>query len=517
MSPLKNITEKLVIVVLVIFSLLSGGALFFEDQFTAFTSLLSSDGKVTVDNSGRVLKLAYLFTPKDLNPFSSDSSTQSRLNDVYQSLVVLDANFKIEPSLAVYYGLSGNTDWTMHIREGVKFHDGSDLDANDVIYSFDQAKKLQGYAAELVDSVQKLEKIDQHTVIFTTKNSDPLFLNKLANLMIVPDQWTPANKPAGTGPYRIDDFSDLADIFYSRNDQYWDKLPYFEKLEIKAVEDKGERIAGLIDKSIDFLVNVPPDNAKTLIDDGFTVDMVPSLEVGFIMFDLNDVQFSKKPLRKAVALALNKTGFLELAFGYAKTVNQFVSNGVFGYNPDIKGFEFDLTAAEKALTEIDAGFEKISVQVFYPESLRLMGQFIRDQLRDLGMDVELMPMNDQKLLEGINRGVLPIYYLGWRNERGDALPFLKDVLHSKTDTGYGKYNGMNYVNQDVDRLIEDAQSNLNVKQRLKDMQEVMKIAVEDDIVGVPLFETYSLFAYSPDLFFTPRVDSQIYPSTISIK
>jgi len=518
MSPLNKIAEKLVVTLLVILCLLSGGALFFEDQFTALTSLFAYDQSRQIDHSGQVLKIAYLFAPADLNPFSSDTVTQSRLNDVYEPLVQLDPNFNIVPVLAVYYGLTGDTQWTMHLRDGVTFHDGSALDADDVVYSYNLAVKSKGYAADLIDSVSKLEKLDDLTVKFTTKKPDPLFLNKLSNLLIVPNQWQTTDKPSGTGPYKIDDASDMSNISYVRNDQYWGELPYYEKVLIRAVPDKGDRVNGLLDKSIDFLVNVPPDNAQVIKDSGFNLDMVPSLEVGFVMFNMTDPQFGQKNLRKAVAQALNKTTFLDLAYGYAKTVNQFISNGVFGYNPDVKGYDFDLKAAEKGMADIGAEFSKIDVQVFYPESLKLLGQYFKEQLEPIGLNVEAIPLDDQKLLDGIGRGVLPFYYLGWRNERGDALPFLEDILHSHTaDNAYGQYNGMNYSNPQVDKLIEDAQNNLNLQERLKDMQTAMKIAVEDDIVGVPLFETYSLFAYRPDLYFKPRVDSLVFPSTIRLK
>jgi ABC-type transport system substrate-binding protein len=285
-------------------------------------------------------------------------------------------------------------------------------------------------------------------------------------------------------------------------------------VEIKSIPNKLERVESLYNGDVDLLVNVPPDAVEEIKERGFPVAMMPSLEVGFVMFNLSDPVFGQKSVRMAVAKGLNRESFLDLAYGYAKTVNQFVSNGVFGYNPDLKGFEYDQLEAEKELTKSVAGFKKVDVQIFYPASLKLFGKYFQEQLALIGMNVELAPVTDQELQEKLIARVLPFYYLGWRNDSGDALPFLKSVIHSRKEGVYGIYNGMNYVNKKVDQLIEDSETNFSISERQKDMQEAMKIVVEDDVVGVPLFETQSLFAYNSSLSFKPRVDSLVYPSTI---
>ncbi len=497
--------------------LLSGGALLFEEQFTALASLFSYDKYSELAPENQVLKIAYLFAPQDLFPFSADPAVQSRLIDVYQPLVGLDENFNVQPVLAVYYGLLSENNWTFHIREDVKFHDGKVLSADDVVYSYEQAQKYSGVASDLVESLEKVEKIDDQTLNFVTKKPDPLLLNKLSKLPIIKKDFTDFDHPVGTGPFKVTVVSDLTKIDYQRFEQYWGEQPYFRQLEISAVPDKGERVNGLLEGQIDLLVNVPPDSVDILKEKGISVVTMPSLEVGFVMFNLNDEFFAQKEAREAVARSLNKTVFLDLAYGFAKTVNQFVSNGVFGYDPSITGYTYDLIEASKQLEKITSGFEKVDVKFYYPESLKLLGQYFQEQLDEIGIRVEAIPMTDVKLQDSLSQGTLPFYYLGWRNDSGDALPFLKSILHSKTAGGYGIYNGMNYKNEKVDRLIESAENDFNLQNRLKSMQEAMKIAVEDDLIGVPLFETESLFAHLPDLYFKPRVDSLIYPSTIRMK
>lgn len=497
--------------------LLSGAFLFFEDQLSALVSLLSYDQSRSIDRTGQTLKLAYLFAPQSLDPYSTDPAALIRLHDVYEGLVAIDENLTIEPALAVSYGLIGDRIWEIKLRQGVTFHDGTQLEAGDIIYSFDQAKTHStGPVADLMASVESYEQIDAKTVKIATKLPDPLFLNKLAKMPVIPSGFSDFSKPIGTGAYMIADATDLSDIAYLRNEAYWGDLPYFEKVEVKAITSKNDRVNNLLNGGIDFLVNVPPDAVVEIEGNGFKVDKIPSLEVGFVMFNVNDRNFSQVSIRRAVAQGLNKDSFLDLAMGYAKTINQFIPNGVFGYNPDLKGFAYNPGEAEKEIGKSVSSFEKLKIKFFYPESLKLLGQYFKEQLILIGLDTELHPLSDQELQEKIQSQELPFYYLGWRNDSGDALPFLKSVLHSRT-SDYGIYNGMAYKNEKVDRLIEKSEINLNLGERLKDMQEVMRIVIDEDVIGVPLFETQSLFAYRSDLIFNLRLDSLVYPSHIRKK
>lgn len=496
---------------------LSGSALFFEDQLSGLVSIFGFQNTRKIDETGQVLRLAYLFAPQNLSPFSNDPATQNRLHDVYEGLVTLDENLIVRPGLAVSYGLLGEQEWQIKLRDGVKFHDGTMLNADDVIESFKLAQTIpDNSVAELLDSIDSFAKVDDRTISIKTRKPDPLFLNKLAKMPIFPSGFKDFANPDGTGPYQVNNATNLSDIKYQRFTDYWGVQPYFGDVEIKSIGNKNSRVNALTNDEIDFLADVPPDAVNEFEQDGFKVAMIPSLEIGFVMFNLMDRHFADVGVRRAIAEALNKESFLDLAMGYAKTVNQFVSNGVFGYNPNLKGIAFDQEAAIAEISKAVSSFEKLKVDFYYPESLKLLGQYFQEQLKPVGIGVALNPLSDQDLQDKIQNSQIPFYYLGWRNDSGDALPFFKAVLHTTKD-GYGVYNAMNYSNAKVDQLIEKSETNLNQTERLKDMQDVMQIVTEDDVVGVPLFETQSLFAYKSDLIFQPRVDSLIYPSSISKK
>lgn len=509
---MKAFLEKFGFWGLILLVALSGSMLVFDDLMDDIGGFLKTDIQ-KIDRSGQMLKVAYLFKPIDLNPFSQDVSNRSRLVDVYEPLVGLDQNLAAQPVLAVTYGLRTDTEWQFKLRKGVKFHDLTDFDIEDVKYSLEMAKNSESMA-NLTDEISTIESLDEDTLLIKTEKPDPLFLNKLSKLLIVPNGFVDYDKPIGTGPYKIINSDNLGQIVYQRFEEYWSNLPYFEKAEIVSIPGKNDRVESLINQNIDFLVNVPPDAVAELRERGISIATIPSLEVGFAMFNFKDEHFANKNFRLAVAKVLNKTAFLDLAFGFAKTLNQFVSNGVFGYNPDLKGIEFDLTSAEKEFSSIATTFEKIKIKFYYPENLKLLGQYFKEQLAQIGFDTELIALNDLDLQQKLKASELGFYYLGWRHDSGDAIGFLRDILHTQKN-GYGELNGMNYSNSQVDSLIEKSEINFDVQSRLHDMQEVMRIVVEEDVVGVPLFETESIFAFSSDLIFQPRVDSQVFLSKIT--
>lgn len=515
---MEKLLNKYGISFLIALAVISGAFLFFGDQLMLMADSLHLSGTTSVNNSDRVLKIAYLFKPANLNPYNGDSFTQTRLLDVYEGLVRIDENLNIRPGLAVSYGLKNENEWEFTLRNGVKFHNGQLLTADDIIYSFEQAKQGANDAVliELLSNISEIKEINEQSLVIKTKEADPLFLNRISKLAIIPNNFKDFARPIGTGAYQITDTTDLGQINYTRNDNYWGDQAYFKRVQVLAVPSKEQRINGLFNGGIDVLVDVPPDAVELIKAANIQIKLMPSLEVGFVMFNLNNEELKNRDLRVAIAKSLNKVVFLDAAFGFAKTVNQFVSNGVFGYNPDIQGYPYNQNEARAEISKKVSGFENIKLQFFYPENLKLLGAYFKEQLHFVGIDLELIPLSDQELQERLKKQDMGFYYLGWRSEMGDALPFLKAVVRAKNGD-MGIFNGSNYKNDKVEELISQSEHNLNLKDRLKKMQEVMKIIVMDDVMGVPIFETDSIFALIPTLDFQPRVDSLVYPSAIKLK
>lgn len=491
-----------------------GIILFGGDQILFFAN--SFTGTVDVHGSAETLTIAYAQSPQSFNPTQFDAVTRSRLVNVYEGLVRTDRNLKIEPAVAVAWGLLDSKTWEFKLRPHVLFHNGIEVKASDVVASLHKAKDdPDSQLKNLLNSIADMKAVDDLTVQVTTKVPDPLLLNKLAVTYIFPKDYAAFDAPVGTGPYQFVS-TDRDAVTFQRFANYWGDEPYFARLVLKTVQDRDERIADLRSGAVDILADVPPSAAKNLESDDLVMKSVPSLEVSFIMLNTQTGVFQDKVLREAAAYALDRQQFVEIANGYAQPIRQFVSSGVFGFNPSLKGYDFDIKKAQSTAEPVTSqSFEQLAVTLDYAEGNDVIAQYVQDQFKQFGVDVVLNPLSGSDFQEKLQSGTSEMYYLGWRSELGDANDFLQSVAHSRDSNGFaGQYNGTNYTNVQADELIDESQQNLHVKARLKSMQDAMKILVEDDIAGIPLFETQTIFAFKKNLQFEPRVDGYIYAAEI---
>lgn len=509
-----KIFQKVGFMFLIMSLFASGSFIFFEDQVSGFVDILSSKS-IQLKDAQNNLSIAYSFQPNSLNPLILDNVTRSRLVDIYEGLVKIDRNLKLQPSLAISWGMLSKNKWEFIVREGVKFHNGNALNLKDILYSLKIAREdKNSQLLNLLSSIDSVTAESSNKILIQTKYPDPLLAIKLAQVYIIPENFKDFENPVGTGPYKLLS-KEKGEQKMEKFEAYWGFLPYFSKVSLLTIPSKVERIDALKNNTIDLLVSVPPEQVQDLEDAAFQVKFIPSLEVGFLMFNLENSLFKNVDIRKAISLSIDRKQFLELSHGFAHVVNQFVSSGVFGYNPDLAFSQFDLVQAKKILDKIGQ-FEVIKVNFDYPESLPLLGEYMKAQLGEVGIQVKPNPMKDLDLQNKIAKGESDFYYLGWRSELGDAFDFLQSVVHSKDiKKNLGGFNGMNYSNNKVDQLIEKSQENLVTKDRLKDLQAVMKILVDDDYVGVPLFETDLIYAFEKKLNFEPRIDGAVYAAEIS--
>jgi len=502
-----------VIYVLSLFML--GALLFFGDQVMFLANSLAP---VQEEHAApQRLVIAYALPVSSLDPTLFDSVTRSRLVNIYEGLVRTDRNLKIQPAIAVSWGLLNPTTWEFKLRPHVKFHNGNEVTARDVVASIDRAQNFEGSQLKpLLNTVQKVDAIDDLTIHVTTSVPDPLLLNKLAVTYILPVDYTNFDQPEGTGPYQMMLWDKGNQMILKRFTDYWGQKPFYDEVTTKTIRDKDERIQALMDGSVQLLADVPPAAVKHLVSDKIVTKSIPSLEVSFLMFNTQNGFFKERAFREAVAEDLNPQVFVDIAGGYAHSVGQFVSSGVFGYNPELPITAYNPDDAKKKAGSITSqSFERSQTVLNYAFGSEIIAQYVQSQLLDLGIDVDLNPMSPDDFQKKLNSGTSEFYYLGWRSELGDDYDFLQSVAHSRDVSGrYGQFNGANYMNKKVDQLIESSDRDLNESSRLKSLQEAMKILVQDDLAGVPLFETETIFAYQNTVNFDPRVDGYIYVSEI---
>jgi peptide/nickel transport system substrate-binding protein len=514
-----------VLLVIIGLELFSGG------QISLFGNSVNRLNKTQDNNlTKETLNIGYAFKPQSLEPTLFDPYTRSFLLDIYEGLVSTDRSLNIKPAIAVSWGLVDENTWEFRLRPGIKFHNSQPVTADDVIASIERAQTYKDSQLKtLLNNIKSVVSVGEDRIRIITKAPDPLLLNKLAVTFIFPSNMSDFQRPVGTGPYRFEAMEEYRMII-RRNIDYYGDQPVYRVVNLMVIPNKSDRLAALEKGEIQLLTALPPSvacsrtekyaNAEGCVpikNPDIRIKTIPSLEVSFLVYNHENELLSLTEIRSVLREVFDPQVFVDLAFGFAKPSDQYVSGGVFGFNAEIAKLEYDMDSAKKEIEKISKRdtFKQIVLTFDYPKTAQAIGEYVKAQLEEIGIVVELNPVSDEELLNKISGGTSDLYYLGFRSELGDSMDFMQALGHSKDiENGYGLYNGSNYVNKKVDQLIENAQRELDTVKRLKGLQEAMKIITEDDIYGIPLFEAETIFAFTKDLNFEPRVDGYIHASEI---
>lgn len=481
------------------------GKLFFETQFDAGTYALK---KLLFGREEQALTLQIgLSEPaKNLDPFSNNSASLSRLLNIYEGLTRIDSDLKLEPSLAISFGSLDDLTWEFKLRPEVYFHDGGRVTVDDVIFSLDLASKSSSGVKDLLSTVDVIQKGGSDMFYIKTSEADPLLPSKLAFIFIV-------SKASGssTGQYEIIK-NENGVLELKRFEKYWGDVPFYQNVILKTIFKKDEKLKALDRGEVDILANLPADIGSGFSFRGFELKAQPSLEVNFLMFNFNG-KFENRAGREAVNLALDKRKLMSLAHGFAVPATQFVANGIFGYEPMIKGILYDPVKAKEIIEAENLSGMKLTLDL--PKGLEVFGKAVKKQLEEIGLKLDVNFLAPDKLSEKILSGKSEFFFFGWKTELGDAFDFLTSVVHSKLG-GFGEFNGGNYFNPQVDEWIELSQKTLDNDERLRYLRSAMKRITEEDIIGIPLFSPEVLYAVSKNVKWKPRVDGYVLAQEVKM-
>lgn len=444
------------------------------------------------------------FEPTIFEPF-----TRQRLNNIYEPLIRPDENLNTKACLAKSWGILDDLTWEFNLRKGVKFHDGSDFNADDALFSIDLVKSF-------LPTVDEVRKVDDFTIEITTKKPDPVLISRLAAVYMVSSD----NKTTGTGSYKISNYNKKSgELDLEVFADYWGDKPSFERAKILTVTNKNKRLAMLTDGTADILDYVPYDLADKLDQKKFEIFAMPSLEVQFLGFNFESELFKDLANRRTVLNLIDRAEFAEFVGGkYVKPVDQFVSSGVFGYDLKLDAKDWNFVAEKDCLEKdcLDQSSEinlqnlfGKTVKIILPFGSNALGEYLTKSFEEVGMKTSIQYVKPEYMEVSLKKVKFDLYFMGFKSELGDAGDFLKSVAHSVSGD-YGQYNFGNYSNVTVDELVAKQEVTMKPKERLKYLQEAMKILVSDDVFGVPLFEYETLIAVKKGINFEPRIDGFIY-------
>lgn len=462
----------------------------------------------TVKGSEESITIAYAEPISSYSPLSYEAKNRKYLVNIYEPLVRYDATYNYESGLAVSWGRLDDTTWDFRLRKDVVFHDGSTFDADDVLYSLQIAREQkESELASLLSTIVSIEKTADDRVELVTSQPDPLLLNKLTFVYMVPSAYENFDLPVGTGPYRASQFIDDA-LVLERFDDYWGPLAYFKTARLKYIPDPNERLLAMQSGEVDVLANVPPQSVGTLEEAGIQIKDFPSLELSFLMLNHGTI-FDNPNLRAAVWHALGNNYEDQFGGGYLVETSQFAATGITGYDPELGERQRDLTLAKEFRALVPG---EVNITLDIPQGLEVLGEAIKTDLAEIDVSVTVHPIQPEEYEEYFLAGTSDMYFFGWKYDLADAEDFYTAVIHTP-DEVYGEFNGFGYSNASLDQKIEAASTLLDAAERRLLLSEIAADLLEDQTV-VPLFESKVLYGLSPDLYYDFRLDGQIWASEI---
>ena len=458
---------------------------------------------------------------------------------IFDKLVQMDADSRMIPGIATSWKTIDPTTWEFKLRKGVKFHDGSELTAEDVAFSIDRVAQIPNSPGPFVAYTKAIvgkQIVDPYTIRFKTAAPHPLMPNDLSTIYIVSrkvatgastEDFNTGKATVGSGRFKFVRYANGDRVELARNDAYWGEKAPWEKVTFRIVKNEASRVASLLSGDVDAIEQPPiADLPRVKSDPRFTVSSKISHRVIYFNFDhleraspfvtgKDGKPLAKNPLRdlrvrKAISKAINRPAIAERVMeGQATPAGQLVSEKLFGNVPGMKAEAYDPDGAKKLLAE--AG---------YPDGFNLTihgpsGRYVNDEkivqavaqmLTRVGIasKVETAPMGPYS--GRASKQEFSFHMVGWGASTGEASSPLRSLLATfNRDKGLGAVNWGRYSNAKVDYVVEQAIQQVDDENRRAMLQQATKLAM-DDLGIMPVHFQYTIWATKKGVAYAPRTD-----------
>ena len=430
-----------------------------------------------------------------LDPHQGQETPAVQVNtQIFDTLVTVDPETnEVVPQIAESWEQTDDQTYVFKIREGIKFHDGSDLTAEDVKFSLDRARNSAA-VSYIVNFIEEVTVDDDHTV--TVKTTAP-YAPTLRNLAIpfaaiVPKAVVEADEnafiqnPVGSGPYKFVEWNHGDHVTLKAFDDYYAGKPETENLIMKVIPETSQRTIALetgeVDLAYDLAVN---DIPKVNSDDKLTVYEIPSLTCWYVSMNMNKKPFDNPKVREAMSMAIDRQTIIDtINAGSGQTADAIIAPAVFGYySTGVK--EYNPTKAKELLAE--AGYPNgfsTTLWVNDNQSRIEMCQAMQAMLLEVGVQCNLEVLEFGSFISRTTAGDHDLAYFGWTTSSGDADYSYYSLEHSTQQGAAGNRSFL--ADPDVDKLIEEARSNTNEEER-KELYKELAIKLDEINNNIPVY------------------------------
>lgn len=455
-----------------------------------------------------------------LDPITvTDGESFKVTENIFDTLVSYEEeNTNVVPGLAESWEIAPDgLSYTFKLRQGVKFHDGTDFNAEAVKFNFDRwmdksnplhnkegyeyyNDMFGGYKGDENHVIKSVDVVDPYTVKFTLNRPLAPFIQNLGMSTFAiasptalkekgPEKFN--EEPVGTGPFVFKEWKRNDTITLEKNPNYWNQgFPKLDKLVFKVIPENTARLTALTSGEIDLMDGLNPDDAQSVKDNPeLQLILRPSMNIGFVGFNVEKKPLDNPKVREALAYAINKPAIVEAFFaGLGEPAVNPMPPSLWGWNGNIKDREFNLDKAKQLLAE--AGYPngfKIKFwampvpRPYMPDGVKI-AEAIQQDLKKIGVEAEIVTMEWATYLEKTKAGEQEMFMLGWTGDNGDPDNFLATLLDKNN---IGGNNRTRYASEETHKLLIAAQSATTKEEREKLYQQAQEIIFKD-VPMVPL-------------------------------
>jgi peptide/nickel transport system substrate-binding protein len=469
--------------------------------------------------------------PSGLDPHDHrETPTDNVMLHAYEGVLSRDRQGSVVAALATEYEHVEDGRVRFTLRDGVTFHNGDDLTPEDVAYSVNRIVNpdvgFESPQNDQLSGVTGADVGDGHTVEVTSDGFNPVVFSAFATYGdVVQKSWVQNNDSNyinqnmnGTGPFQLAEYNQDESVVLERYEDYWQEPADVSQLTFLAASESSTRVNQLLNDETDVIVNVPPQSAgRVRQNDGTRLAAQPSTRLLFAAMRYDVEPFSNQQFRQAMNYAVNLDGIIQnILSGFGDPTSQPTLEGFVGYNPDVDPYPHDPEQAESLVEE--SGFAGAEITLDGPTGRYLkdveIGQAVANQINQLSnVSCTYNQREFSSMVSELTTGNIEdkphFYLLGWGEATFEGALTIDALLSSDGAL-------TSFSDEEVDQLLEQAQSQSDEDQREQTLQELNAL-LHDKAPWVYLNRQYSVYGVSERVEWQARRDERIDAYAMSPK
>jgi len=460
---------------------------------------------------------------------------------LFESLTDMDPRQRLIAGLAESWRAVAPDTWEFKLRRGVKFHNGQDFTAEDVVFTIERVPQVPNSPSSFAiytRAVKGMEIVDPYTIRLRTNGPYPLLPTDLSSIYMLDKQthqnakteeFNAGTMAIGTGPYRFVSYRPGDRVELARNDGYWGQRQPWQRVHYRIITNDSARTAALLAGDVDVIDQVATsDIARLRRDARVGMAEITSLRIVYLHIDRsrpvgqptpmitdNDGKPIPNPLhdlrvRRALSMAIDRKAIVERVMeGAAVPSGQFLPPGTYSYDPNRPAPAYDPEGAKRLLRE--AGYPNGFHLTLHGPNNRYINdgriiQAVGQMWTRIGIRTEVQPLPWTTFVARAGRQEFSVFLVGWGSGTGEASSPLRSLVATFDRTkGWGPSNRGRYSNPELDRLLTEALGTVDDEKREQLLIRATGVAM-DDVGIIPLHNQINIWAHRRTVAVTARAD-----------